>query len=145
MNCKNCGNVLNDNAEVCENCGTAVSPFEETKPVEPVVAETPVATPAAVEKKPIDKNEIPAQYKPLSPWAYLGYSLLYSVPVVGFICLIIFSLSDDNINRRNYARSYWCALLVGLGLAVVIGIITIAIVLIFGASSRDFAEVVYQY
>ena len=50
----------------------------------------------------------PDVFKPLSPWAYFGLSILFSLPVVGFIFLIIFSVSDANINRRNFARSYWC-------------------------------------
>lgn len=50
----------------------------------------------------------PDAFKPLSPWAYFGLSILFSLPVVGFIFLIIFSVSDANINRRNFARSYWC-------------------------------------
>ena len=54
----------------------------------------------------------PEQFRPLSPWAYFGYSLLFSIPLVGFILLIVFSLSDGNYNRRNYARSYFCALLI---------------------------------
>ena len=48
MNCKNCGNILNDNAEFCENCGTPVSPFEGKAEFQ---APTPVA-----ENKPFDKN-----------------------------------------------------------------------------------------
>ena len=47
-------------------------------------------------------------FKALSSWAYFGLSILFSLPVVGFIFLIIFSVSDANINRRNFARSYWC-------------------------------------
>lgn len=42
----------------------------------------------------------PDVFKPLSPWAYFGLSILFSLPVVGFIFLIIFSVSDANINRR---------------------------------------------
>ena len=58
--------------------------------------------------------QIPYQYKPLTSWAYFGYALLFSLPVVGFILLIVFSCSNENINRRNFARSYWCALLVAV-------------------------------
>lgn len=36
----------------------------------------------------------PDVFKPLSPWAYFGLSILFSLPVVGFIFLIIFSVSD---------------------------------------------------
>ncbi len=68
--------------------------------------------------------QIPYAYKPLSPWAYLGYFLLFNIPLVGFILLIVFSFSNENINRRNFARSYWCALLVCLiimGIYILLG------------------------
>lgn len=51
--------------------------------------------------------QLPEQYRPLSALAYFGHSLLFSIPVVGLICLIVFGISDKNINRRNFARSYW--------------------------------------
>lgn len=63
--------------------------------------------------------QVPNEYKPLSPWAYFGYNLLFAIPIVGFICLIIFSVSSSNINRRNFARSFWCWLVIG----IIIGII----------------------
>mgnify|MGYP004462533819 FL=1 len=53
-------------------------------------------------------KSIPSEYRPLSPWAYFGYGILFNIPVIGFILLIIFSLDNSNINRKNYARSYWC-------------------------------------
>lgn len=62
----------------------------------------------------IEKNEIsrlPEKYRPLSAWAYWGLTLLFSVPVVGFIFLIIFALNGSNINRRSFARSYFCVLI----------------------------------
>lgn len=48
------------------------------------------------------------QLKPLSAWAYFGLSLLFSIPVVGLVFLIVFSCKSSNINRRSFARSYWC-------------------------------------
>lgn len=56
----------------------------------------------------------PERFRPLSPWAYFGYTILFSIPLVGFILLIVFSLSDGNINRKNFARSYFCALVIML-------------------------------
>lgn len=58
-------------------------------------------------------------FRPLSPWAYFGYSILFGIPLVGFICLIVFSLSDSNINRRNFARSYWCVYVIAIILVIV--------------------------
>ena len=54
---------------------------------------------------------VPEEYKPISAWGYFGYQILFAIPLIGFILLIVFSLSDSNINLRNYARSYWCALI----------------------------------
>lgn len=62
----------------------------------------------------IEKNEIsrlPEKYRPLSAWAYWGLTILFSVPVVGFIFLIIFAFNGSNINRRSFARSYFCVLI----------------------------------
>lgn len=67
----------------------------------------------------MENNNIPSNYKPLSAWAYFGYQLLFAIPLVGFILLLVFSFSDDNINRRNFARSYFCALLIGVIIAAI--------------------------
>lgn len=48
------------------------------------------------------------KFRPLSPWAYFGYQILFAIPVFGLICLIFCALTDSNINRRNFARSYFC-------------------------------------
>lgn len=55
-----------------------------------------------------NNNDIPYEYRPLSPWAYFGYNILFAIPLIGIILLIVFSLDSSNINRRNYARSFWC-------------------------------------
>lgn len=72
------------------------------------------------------ENNLPEKYRPLSPWAYFGLTVLFSIPVIGFIFLIVFSISGANINRRNFARSFWCSLVLALiliGLLALFGII----------------------
>ena len=56
--------------------------------------------------------EGPEQFRPLGAWEYFGYSILYSIPLIGFIMMIIFSFNDSNINRRNFSRSFFCGLIV---------------------------------
>lgn len=68
-------------------------------------------------------NNIPNEYKPLSAWAYFGYNLLFAIPLVGFIMLIVFSFDSSNINRRNYARSFFCAYLIALIIGVIVAIL----------------------
>lgn len=54
------------------------------------------------------QSELPSQFRPLSAWSYFGLAILYTVPILGLIFLLIHTFSDKNINRRNFARSYWC-------------------------------------
>lgn len=101
MYCKNCGAVLTDNAVVCTSCGTQQQ--SAAAPQTPTFYASPSAEIRYV---------IPEENRPLSPWAYFGLQILFAVPVVGFVFLIIFSCSGSNINRRNFARSYWCTFII---------------------------------
>ncbi len=66
-------------------------------------------------------SRLPSQYRPLGAWGYFGYSILFNIPVIGFILLLVFSFSGSNINRRSFARSYFCGfILVLIVLAVVL-------------------------
>ena len=53
----------------------------------------------------------PSKYAPLGAWSYFGLTILYAIPVIGWIFLIIFTFSGGNINRRSFTRSYWCWLI----------------------------------
>lgn len=61
------------------------------------------------------------EYQPISMWGYFGYQLLFAIPCVGFICLLIFSFGGTkNINLRNFARSYFCVMILAIILVVII-------------------------
>ena len=85
------------------------------------VYDEPVDEPAFL---PVKEAEIPRENRPLSPWAYFGFGLLYSIPVIGFILLIVMSFAPRNVNLKNFTRSYWC------GLALVVVFVLIVLVLI---------------
>ena len=105
MKCTNCGSEVAAN-QTCPHCGAAPT-FD-------------APLPPPIPPQYVTEAKIPLNYKPLSPWAYYGFQLLFSIPVVGFICLIVFSLDDSNINRRNFARSYWCGLIIFLAFVAVV-------------------------
>jgi hypothetical protein len=86
------------------------------------VYDEPVDEPAFL---PVKEAEIPRENRPLSPWAYFGFGLLYSIPVIGFILLIVMSFAPRNVNLKNFTRSYWC----GLALAVVFVLIVLVLIL----------------
>lgn len=65
---------------------------------------------------------IPEEYKPITMWGYFGYEILFSIPCIGLVLLLVFSFGGTkNINLRNFARSYFCFLIV---LAVLFFILT---------------------
>ena len=60
-------------------------------------------------------------HTPISMWGYFGYELLFAIPIVGFILTIVFSFGGTkNINLRNFARSYFCYLIVALIIILII-------------------------
>ena len=117
MFCKSCGTQMPDGTPFCPTCGTAAPA--------PAPA-APAAAPIFVQNH-IQQPTIPEENRPLSPWGYWGLQILYAIPIVGFIFLIIHSCSGANINRRNFARSYWCSLILAGALLVLYLILGAAI------------------
>ena len=56
----------------------------------------------------IDRDRIPEAYRPLSAWTYFGLEILYALPIAGWIFLICHAIGSRNINKRSFARSYFC-------------------------------------
>jgi len=85
---------------------------------------------------PVDMNEnnLPYRFRPISMWGYFGYEILFSIPLIGLILLIVFSVGGTkNRNLRNFARSYFCFLIVA--------IIVIAIILAVTSTSTFFTDI----
>lgn len=57
---------------------------------------------------------IPEEYRPISMWGYFGYQILFAIPIVGLICLIVFAITAKNVNLKNFARSYFCVLIIAI-------------------------------
>ena len=124
MICRHCGATVRDGAQFCGVCGKSLDMYDATVRAAPSAQSAPAAPAApSVVVTPVINNTVPLEYRPISAWGYFGYSLLFAIPLVGFICLIIFSFDNSNINRRNYARSFWCALLVVVIIMVVVGVL----------------------
>lgn len=61
----------------------------------------------------IKKGENYFDDEPLSTLNFLGYQILFSIPILGIIMLLICSFSKEiNINLRNFARAYLCFILI---------------------------------
>ncbi len=77
----------------------------------------------------MNKDNIPEEYKPISMWGYFEYEILFSLPIIGIILLIVFSLGGTkNINLKNFARSYFCII-------IIISIVLIILLSVVGLDS----------
>lgn len=89
-----------------------------------------------------EKDEIrmlPSQYRPMGAWSYFGYSILFALPLIGFIALLVCAFSSSNIVRRSYARSYFC------GLVIVLIVVGIAVgILIAGGGLEAIMDLIRQ-
>lgn len=133
MFCKQCGTQFPDDVNFCPSCGAAAAPAAPVEQPAPVVNSAPQAT-AADESRAFFARY--PEYRPLNPWAYFGLSVLYALPIIGFIFLIVHSCNSSNLNRRSYARSFWCALII----AVCITVVVLLISLIAGVSIWEYVE-----
>ena len=127
MNCPYCNAPVAENQQSCSACGAQLTTVDPAIPAAPV-------------QKPMTKEDLPSQFRVLSPWAYFGLQLLYGIPVVGFIFLLIHTFSSANLNRRSFARSYWCALILVAVVAIVVAVIAVTTGLLL-TPVQDFSSV----
>ena len=79
-------------------------------------------------------NNIPSEYKPISPLGYVGYQLLFSIPIIGFIFLIVYAVGGtSNINVKNFARSYFVIMLI-------VFVLIFILVFLFGINPSTFTN-----
>ena len=124
--CPSCGASVKDEGLFCPNCGERMA-VEPTQTYAEKQAAPKYETSSTPVERPIEIGDLPDRYKPLNPWAYVGYALLYSIPIVGFIFLIVNSTgAARNLNKRNFARSYWAWLAVIATVAVIVMIVLAA-------------------
>lgn len=43
-----------------------------------------------------ENQNIPSEYKVLSPWAYFGYNILFAIPLVGFILALVLAFEQES-------------------------------------------------
>ena len=77
-----------------------------------------------------NKGHVPEE---ISTWKYLGMMWIGVIPIVGIIMILIWAFSDDQINRRNYAR----AILLNIVISFVFAFLTWGILMAFLVQMMD--------
>ncbi len=147
MFCPKCGTEVSDDKAFCPECGNPLkSQAQQNSGAQQAagaqqasegqqtagVQQSRQATGAQSGARPhpqvqfqSDTVVLPDEYKPISMWGYFGYEILFSIPIVGFIVLIVLSINGKNQNVKNFARSYFCFTIIVLILLVIL-LVTVA-------------------
>ena len=65
------------------------------------------------------------EYKPISPFGYLGYELLFAIPVIGWVIQLIFAICHKNRNVKTFARSFYCLYLLSIVVSLILAFVII--------------------
>lgn len=68
-----------------------------------------------VTKTPAHQTE---ELRRIPAWGYVGYTILYAIPIIGWIILIVHTFKKGNPVRRSFARSFWCWLLLAAAVSI---------------------------
>lgn len=120
MFCPKCGTEVSDDKAFCPECGNPLkSQTQQNSGAQQAAGAQQTAgaqqswqaTRAQNGARPhsqvqfqSDTVVLPDEYKPISMWGYFGYEILFSIPIVGFIVLIVLSINGKNQNVKNFAR-----------------------------------------
>ena len=87
----------------------------------------------------MEENQLPEKFRPLSMWAYVGYQLLFTVPLVGFICLLVFAFgASSNKNLQNFARGVLALRVIAVVIAILITVLFMVLgFAAFGSASNS--------
>lgn len=132
MFCENCGAKLPDNAGYCPVCRTPIGGGR------PAAGASPAYLQAQQQQR--FYNQMPAYNpalalrEPLGVGSFLGMLILSSLPLVGFILLLVWAFGGSvNQNKQNLARAYLLLSLITLAIGVIVTILSFA----FGVSLLD--------
>ena len=127
MFCTNCGTDNNNGETNCKNCGAPLGGADNNAAFNNgSYAYNQQGTGTyGNQNQPYPNNNvgfnesmIPEEYRPISMWGYLGYQILFALPCVGLILLLVFSFGGTNL--KNFARSYFCVLIIAVVLVAII-------------------------
>lgn len=114
MKCPYCGYENDHDANYCQGCGSRMT-AQQTAQSQP--RSDWGAAPSGTPNFFVNGQD----YTPLGMWSYFLYQILFAIPIIGFIFLCIFSFGGTkNVNLRNFARSYFCVLIIVLVLVVLL-------------------------
>ena len=129
MKCSKCGLENPEGNAFCANCGAPLSqPQSDTdlftggqSAQQETQIQPPYYTQAPWEPA---QPAVPESHKPITPLGYVGYSILFSIPLVGIIMMFVYAFGGTvNINLKNFARGMLISVLIGIILMILLSVL----------------------
>ena len=140
--CPKCSATLSNDAVFCPECGTSVPRDNNTQypqssqyqPQQPQYQSQTVMggmqqpyPVSAYSQNVINENMLPNEYKPVSIGAYVGYSILFSLPLIGWIMVFVIGFGSGYCKSlRNFAKA--ALIIKAVKLALEIGALIIMLI-----------------
>ena len=151
--CPKCGAAIPDGNNFCTECGAKIEaqPAPQPKPQQaapqpqPKAAYTaPVYTPSPAVSQSAPRTTVQepvpskkSEYALITPWGWVGITLLLALPVIGVILLIVWACGGcRKLQKRNFARGVLLNALIGVIVSIIITILALGP---FKSKIEDFA------
>lgn len=129
MYCKQCGAELTGSGKFCTKCGEPNTSVAKESKVQTEAVERGVPRKSEESQQNyqqlvlFNESMLPDKYKPIGMWGYFGWTLLFGIPFIGTLVAFIFSCGAvENVNLKNFARSFFCCIILLLVFLAVSGI-----------------------
>lgn len=123
MICKNCGTSCSDTTKFCRGCGAPLTPAQQVYQ-QPMYQQMPQQQFQPQQPVQVIVNAPEEDKEPVTTIGqYLGWSLMASIPFIGFILTIVFAVRGEYKNRANFFRSILVWYLIVVVLSGVVGVL----------------------
>ena len=102
-------------------------PVQNAQPVRPVQPQQNYAPVQSYQQRPVQSAqpsyELDERSKPYGTGRWMLVQFLEGIPLIGFICQLVWAFGSGNISRRNYARARLIWLIIGIVLSVLFSVL----------------------
>ena len=125
--CKSCGSTVPDAQKFCTSCGSPIAPAKQTAPPPPQQPPAYPPPPSAYAVPPRPADEAPPKgsiYAPISTLGYIGYFILFGIPIIGQVLLIVLAFGKGgNVNRKALAKAVFVLLVISIVTGIIFSVI----------------------
>ena len=127
MNCPKCGSNNPDGSAFCVNCGSALPRPQQAPPQYQQAPPQYQQAPPQYQQPPIVQNINYHRDETVTMGEWFVFFLLMCIPIVNIVMLFVWGFSSDTKpSKANLCKLQLLLFAIGLGLALIIGIITAA-------------------